>query len=256
MKLSSIFATLALLLLTAAFTFPVVAFHGTLHKVQAEKPEEITPLAKKVWNTYNKGRYKSTFTPKSAYNNLEEMVESGSEVGAASLPIWLVSLEAPNYPKRSFPDGIPVYFHFDGYSGEVHEMDIINHYVGMHSMWDGGQIEREAGPYALLLLSMAVIFFIAYRSKIWTLAMWVVAFLPAFFVGLFVYWLDWFADNLSDTAAFKLKNFVPTAFGDGKVAQFTSFSYPDIGFYVLLVISALSLLAIYFRGRERRVDFN
>lgn len=256
MKLSSIFATLALLILTAGFTFPIVAFHGTLNKIQTEKIENISAFTKSVWNLYSTGRYQSTFTSKGAHNDLDKMIDSGGEVGAASLPIWSVSLEAPNYPKRSFPDGIPVYFHFDGYSGEVHEMDIINHYVGMHSMWDGGQIEREAGPYLLLLLTIGIILFIFYRSKIWTLVMWVTTLLPVVFVGLFVYWLRWFGTNLDEMAAFKLKAFMPTAFGEGKVAQFTSFSYPDIGFYALLVISFFSLLAIYFRGRERRAYFN
>ncbi len=268
MRISSILATLALLLLTATFTFPIVAFHGTLNtidelkklnsdeKVYIDKRAEITPLVEKMWNFYNEGRYKSTFTEKYAHNDLDKMIESEGEIGAASLPIWSVSLEAPNYPKRSFPDGIPVYFHFDGYSGEVHEMDIINHYVGMHSMWEGGQIEREAGPYLLLFLTIGIILFIFYRSKIWTLVMLVTALLPVFFVGLFVYWLRWFGTDLNEMAAFKLKSFMPTAFGEGKVAQFTSFSYPDIGFYALLVISLFSLIAIYFRGRERRAGFN
>jgi hypothetical protein len=37
---------------------------------------------------------------------------------------------------------------------------------------------------------------------------------------------------------------MPTVFGDGKIAQFTTHSYPEIGFYCLLAIGVLSLLAI------------
>lgn len=140
---SRIYAILALLLMTFAFTFPMIAFHGTLNKIDEGKAEDISPMAIKVWNYYNQGRYKSTTTPKEAHNNLEKMIENAAEIGVASLPIWSCSLEAPNYPKKAFPEGIPVFFHFDGFSGEVHEMNTINHYVGMDPMWVGGQIERN-----------------------------------------------------------------------------------------------------------------
>ena len=62
--------------------------------------------------------------------------------------IWWVSLTAPNYPVESFPDGVRIEFHINGvFNGCtlqkkaeileeealdcVHEMDTINHYVGM-----------------------------------------------------------------------------------------------------------------------------
>lgn len=63
-------------------------------------------------------------------------------------PIWWVSLTAPNYPPEAFPDGVRIHFHMNGvFNGCkkiekeeiveeealdcVHEMDTINHYVGM-----------------------------------------------------------------------------------------------------------------------------
>ena len=63
-----------------------------------------------------------------------------------SLPVWYVSLEAPNYPKAAFPNGIPVYFHIDGYSGDVSEMNTLNHYIGMYPMEYGGNVERAIAP--------------------------------------------------------------------------------------------------------------
>jgi len=64
------------------------------------------------------------------------------------VPVWWVSLTAPNYPPEAFPDGVRIHFHMNGVfngckkvdSAEitedealdcVHEMDTINHYVGM-----------------------------------------------------------------------------------------------------------------------------
>lgn len=246
---AKIFATLALIILTFSFTFPMVAFHGTLNKISEGKSEEITPLSKLTWNLYNQGRYKSVETNKEAYDNLEKMVEAQAETGPASLPIWAVSLEAPNYPKEAFPEGIPVFFHFDGYSGEVHEMNTINHYVGMDPMWVGGHVERAIGIYALLALSLGMIYFIAYDKKILNFVMLVPASLPLLFIADYSYWLYWFGHNLHDWGAFKIKPFMPTVFGDGKIAQFTTHSYPTIGFYMILAISIFSLLAFFAKQK-------
>jgi len=249
-KFPKLFNAIAILLLTFAFTVPMIGFHGTLNKIEANKIEEIPQYSKDIWNMYNKGMYKSIATPKEAHNNLDEMIESASEIGVASLPIWAVSLEAPNYPEEAFPEGIPVYFHFDGYSGEVHEMNTINHYVGMDPMWTGGILEREIGIYALLLLTLGMIYIMFTKSKFLNYFMLVPASLPVLFIADYSYWLYHFGHNLHDWGAFKIKPFMPTVFGDGKIAQFITHSYPTIGFYIILAISAFSLLAFLAKKKE------
>jgi len=244
-----IFATLALLILTVAFTLPMIGFHGALNKIEKGEGKEVSSLNKSTWNLYHHGRYKSVATPKEAYNDLEKMIESTSEIGSASVPLWAVSLEAPNYPKKAFPEGIPVYFHFDGYSGEVHEMNTINHYVGMDPMWAGGTIEREIGIYALLGLSLAMIYFIAYNIKFFSYILLIPVALPFIFIADYSFWLYHFGHNLHDWGMFKIKPFMPTVFGDGKIAQFTTHSYPTIGFYLLVAISLLSLLAFFAKQK-------
>lgn len=248
-KKSKIFSFLALVIFTISFTIPVVLFHGTLNKIHEDKIEEISPLAIKVWNLYSATKYTSTNTPDDAKYDLLKMIDSGSEIGAASLPIWSVSLEAPNYPKEAFPLGIPVYFHFDGFTGEVHEMNTINHYIGMDPMWRGGQYERELAPYALLALSLIMILFIAYNNKVITLLMYVPVILPLLFIADYAYWLYWFGHNLHDWGAFNIKPFMPTVFGDGKVAQFITHSYPGTGFYLILLVALFSLFAIISKNK-------
>jgi hypothetical protein len=53
--------------------------------------------------------------------------------------------------------------------------------------------------------------------------------------------------------AFTLKPFMPTVFGDGKVAQFTTHSYPSIGFGLMIASSALLLLAALIRFKQIRL---
>jgi hypothetical protein len=73
--------------------------------------------------------------------------------------------------------------------------------------------------------------------------------LPLIFIGLYSYWLYWFGHNMHDYGAFKIKPFMPTVFGDGKVAQFVTHSYATTGFWLLVAISVFSLLAILSRAK-------
>jgi hypothetical protein len=180
------------------------------------------------------------------------MLEFKAEIGVASMPVWRVSLEAPNYPKEAFPDGIPVYFHFDGYTGDVQEMNTINHYIGMHPMEHGGQFERSVVPYFFLVLTLMMIGFLYYDGKASWLLMIIPAILPLAFLIDYSVWLYWYGHNMQDWGAFKVKPFMPTVFGDGKVAQFTTHSYPHTGFYILIAISILSLLAIFSKRKEQK----
>ncbi len=241
---SKIYGTLALTLLSVSFTLPMIVFHGSFNKIDDNKANQISSFTKTIWNIYNGGRYKSPSTSKEAYNDLDKMIKNSAEIGVASFPLWAVSLEAANYPKDIFPQGIPVYFHFDGFSGEVHEMNTINHYIGMDPMWVGGKIEREIAIYAFLTISLIMVLFIIYNNKITKLLMFIPVLLPILFIVDYAYWLYWFGHNLHDWGAFSVKPFMPTLFGDGKVAQFTTHSYPAIGFYMLVIISISSLLSI------------
>ena len=88
-------------------------------------------------------------------------------------PVWWVSLTAPNYPEEAFPDGVRIHFHMNGvFNGCkkvekeeileeealdcVHEMDTINHYVGMYPIAAGGVIERAFSPFLISMLGRAL----------------------------------------------------------------------------------------------------
>ena len=246
---SKIFAAIALILLLYFFVIPAVFTHNVVELNEEGKADKISALTTKVWNFYQKGRYVSPNTPKEAVGDLKKMIETDSELSVATAPIWYVALEAPNYPKESFPNGIPVYYHFDGFSGDVHEMNTINHFIGMDPMKRGAPYLRSIAPYALVFVALIFVYFILYNSKILNLLMLIPVFLPLIFLGFYSYWLYWFGHHMHDWGAFKIKPFMPTVFGDGKVAQFTTHSYPTIGFWVLVAISVLSLLALVSRKK-------
>jgi hypothetical protein len=103
-------------------------------------------------------------------------------------PIWWVSLTAPNYPAESFPDGVRIQFHingvFNGCSKQekqeitedealdcVHEMDTINHYVGMYPIAAGGPVERGFGQFLMAFMAVMLLGFICTKPKIRMLTM-------------------------------------------------------------------------------------
>ena len=73
---------------------------------------------------------------------------------------------------------------------------------------------------------------------------------PLFFIIDYSAWLWWYGHTLSDMGAFAVKPFMPTVFGQGKVAQFATHSYPDIGFGLMLLSSALLAVAALIRRKQ------
>ena len=98
-------------------------------------------------------------------------------------PIWWVSLTAPNYPEEAFPDGVRIHFHMNGvFNGCkkvekaeileeealdcVHEMDTINHYVGMYPIAAGGVVERAFSPFLVSMLGVMLLGFLFTRPLV------------------------------------------------------------------------------------------
>ena len=78
------------------------------------------------------------------------------------------------------------------------------------------------------------------------------ALLPVFFVITYAGWLWFFGHNLHPWGAFTVKPFMPTVFGEGKVAQFSTFSYPYWGYGLLMVIFVCMMLALLIRRKQLR----
>lgn len=98
-------------------------------------------------------------------------------LGAAFVsPAWWVSLKAPNYPAQTFPDGVRIHFHIDRVANGcamrnskevlekealdcVHEMDTINHFVGMFPIASGGPVEKLFAPFLFSMIGVLIVGF-------------------------------------------------------------------------------------------------
>jgi len=122
-------------------------------------------------------------------------------------PLWWVSLTAPNYPPEAFPDGVRIHFHMTGvFNGCrkvekdeiqevealdcVHEMDTINHYVGMYPIAAGGPIERAFSQFLMPFLGVMLLGFVITSAGLRSAVMGV-----GFAVILILMYLTIYADN-------------------------------------------------------------
>lgn len=250
MKKHQIYTIVALVIMTLGFTIPTISYHGMGAKIKNGEP--LPSYIYPIYNIYTRIQYKNHLLDDETKNDLAKLIEANAEIGVPSLPVWSVSLEAPNYPKAAFPDGIPVYFHIDGYSGDVSEMNTLNHYIGMYPMEYGGNVERAIAPYYLLVATILMLAYLYYNGKFNFLLLVPTIIAPVIFMSAFVGWLYWYGHNMQEWGAFQIKPFMPTALGDGKVAQFSTHSYPAIGFWVMITMSVLCILAIFSKNKFLR----
>ncbi len=109
-----------------------------------------------------------------------------------------------------------------------------------------------ATPYLFAVFVLLVILFIAVPNKVLAWAALIPGLLPFYFLLFYIIGLYWYGHNLSlhGGGAFRgIKPFMPTVFGEGKVAQFTTHSYPYWGFFVTLLVFVLLLLAIIYKKK-------
>jgi len=164
------------------------------------------------------------------------------------------------------------------------EMNKINHFIGMYPIVQGVNDLDELGnhvPYpiyagdkipadkipgalktldsimrnahiAFVLLGLFGLVFVFIQKKKLTWAAVLTALAPIYFLLIYVYYLYWYGHHLGlhGGGAFNgIKPFMPTVFGEGKVAQFTTMSYPYTGFFVGLAGMVLLFLAINFKNK-------
>lgn len=107
--------------------------------------------------------------------------------------------------------------------------------------------------YGVLLVGMVAMLFVARSNGLLHLLLVIVPILlPVFFIIEYAGWLWWYGHSLNEMGAFTLKPFMPTVVGQGKVAQFSTHSYPHRGFGLMLLSSALLTLVLLIRRKQMK----
>ncbi len=165
------------------------------------------------------------------------------------------------------------------------EMNKINHFIGMYPIVQGVNDVDELGEhvpypvyaaesipeneipgalklldnilrsakYFFILFVVLLLFFIFYKKKLNGWAAYIPALVPFYFLFVYIYYLYWYGHHLGlhGGGAFEgIKEFMPTVFGEGKVAQFTTVSYPHYGFGIAFLAFIVIVLAVLFKKKE------
>lgn len=141
---------------------------------------------------------------------------------------WKLTLYAPQYPH-----GLRLTLSLTGMGGDVHEIDMLNHYIGMGHLAEAAQFERHYAAWGVAfvaLLALAITLF-AGRKVGWAILVPGFAF-PLTFLADAYYWMHTFGHHLDPRAPLHIPAFTPELFGNGQIGQFLTFATPGVGFWL------------------------
>lgn len=162
------------------------------------------------------------------------------------LPYWRMELRAPQYP-----DGLHMTAYLNHLTGDVAEIDGLNHYIGMRPLNEAAQIERRIGVFVMIAF-VVMLELAAYIHSPWAAVLVLPAVLfPVVFLVDLQLWMRHFGLNLDPEAPLSsaIEPFVPTAIGHGGIGQFTTMAWPGPGLILATVASVVLVAAMYFHRR-------
>lgn len=170
-------------------------------------------------------------------------------IGTYFFPIWQIRLEAPQFPR-----GLFLQIELDDIHGTdeymLNNINILNHYIGMHKINVKDFPELKIMPYivAFLILTGLVVA-LTRRNKL--LTVWLVIFTIFGVVGMYDFysWEFAYGHDLNPRAPIKIPGMVyqPPLLGQKDLLNFRAFSFPYYG-AIFLTISVL--MGIFVNVRE------
>lgn len=162
------------------------------------------------------------------------------------LPYWSLTLYAPQYPK-----GLQMKVYVNRVTGDVNEIDELNHYIGMRSLKEAAPLERSLSIIivgAIGLLALAAVYihspvaaFFAFPGFLY----------PLIFLGDLYFWMWNFGTHLDPRAPLShaVKPFVPPLLGEGYVGQFKTVASWDVGLWLAFLSSVLIIIGLYWHRK-------
>lgn len=171
-------------------------------------------------------------------------------IPAAFLPVWKITLVAPQYP-----DGLSLMIYPGKVTGEIQEVNVLNHYIGMKEISQDEFPEFRFIPFLILrFLALAVLAALVARMEIGALGWIDFTIFGIIMLVDFQHWLYEYGHNLSPSAPIAMEPFTPKFIGTTQVANFTVESWPAIGAILMGIAGALGPLAVLLEWRKRRKE--
>src|SRR3989304_2078264 len=156
-------------------------------------------------------------------------------IPAIFLPIWTITLVAPQYPKgikmSIYANKLTEYNPETGMTNNFPRLiNGLNHYIGMHEIRPDEFKEFRWLPSAIIAFSILALLSALVGRGYFAAVGWVIFILFAvFMIGDFYRWLYEYGHNLSPQAAIKIDPYMPPVIGWKQLANFKVISLPGTG---------------------------
>ena len=189
-------------------------------------------------------------------------------LGLFWFPLWNIQLGAPQYPE---PMGMDIYI--SGIEGEeefdIQNIDSVNHYIGMkkipkpEEMWEFQVFPLVIAAMAALGILLALLGFLKKINPNWFLG-WLLLMGVLGILGMYDFnsWLLDYGTDLDPKAIIKLTDaegnplsYKPPLLGTQKILNFTAYSYPKMGAYLMFAGMLLTLIAWWVGRKAVQLQF-
>jgi copper chaperone NosL len=162
---------------------------------------------------------------------------------AMALPLWRIEIFAPQYP-----EGLYMQIGISDISGNIQQINILNHYIGMKPIVPAEIPELGIAPSALGLL-IALGLLAAWANRAWVTRSWLLLLCSSGAIGLIDMYL-WgydYGHNLNPDAPIKIPgmSYQPPLIGHKTLLNIDSYSLPGPGGYLFAAAIALAFLAAF-----------
>ena len=160
------------------------------------------------------------------------LAAAGLIAWSSTLPLWTMTMRAPQYP-----GGLRLFAYGTGMTGDVPELNILNHYLGMPPL-HAPALETAMFPFAISALIVLCLLSPLHRL-LRGLSIAVVMSAPIAILADLQWRLYEFGHSLNPEAPIRLKAFTPRVIGTTVMGNFTSWGMVSWGIWCLLMAAVL-----------------
>lgn len=167
---------------------------------------------------------------------------------AIRLPLWGMTLVSTQYP-----DGLRMIVYPTRIRGDVTEINMLNHYIGMHQITDAFFAELKILPLLLGVIAATCVLAAIVR-RAWTAAVPLALMAATALYGMWAmqHRLWQFGHELDRHAAIQVPPFDPPMFGQNQLAQFATWSYFSWGTFLPVIAGGMVAVALWLELRAGR----
>lgn len=171
--------------------------------------------------------------------------------GAFFFPLWRITLSAPQYP-----EGLVMQIRAGGITGNVEQINGLNHYIGMGKIRNDEFPEFRFLPYLIGILALTGIAVFYFNSRK-MLYFWGAALMLTGMTGMidFYHWEYVYGHHLDPAAAIKVPgmSYQPPLIGYRQLLNFLAGAFPGVG-GLCIIIPGMAILAaaVYELTRKER----